>query len=125
MPRHPRRLHTRARHTPVSHPVSLARASWVGELDPGGAPCPSWFLRTRRNDNFCHRTEVEAIPCVGTTTPSVDFGAVKDGEQVGEEFVGFVFDAVEDVGDVVEVGVGVAAGGDAAIVVALVEFDIN
>jgi len=64
-------------------------------------------------------------PRVGNSTPSVDFGAVEDGEQVDEEFVGFFFDAVEDVGDVVKVGVGVAAGDDAAVVVALVEFDLD
>lgn len=63
------------------------------------------------------------IPCVGTSTPSVDFGAVEDGEQVGEKFVGFVVDAVEDVGDGLEAGVGVAAGDDAAVVVVLVDID--
>ena len=45
--------------------------------------------------------------------------------KVGKEFVCLVLDAVEDVCDAFEVGVGVPARVNAAVVVALVQLDIE
>ncbi len=69
-------------------------------------------------DKSSYRTVPKPSPASDTSSPSTSFGADEVRKQIGEEFVGFVFDAGEDVGDILKVGVGVSAGGDAAVVVA-------
>ncbi|WP_246872609.1 hypothetical protein [Rhodococcus sp. DMU1] len=77
----------------------------------------------RSNSGGTHKPEYHTVKWRSVSWFGTD--VIEYAKQVREDFVGFVFDAVADVGDIRELTVRGVAGVDAAVVVVRIELDVH